>query len=229
MESQRNLTTLLVLICLHAFACSTNKQPNVEAPPTTQASTTSPQVQLPIVVAPKLNEAQDAVKRVFKDAAMVDTTLNPSFVTGDFNGDATQDLAVVLRVSPGKTSAMNEEYPPWLLRDPFARERAELNVNEDERLLAIIHGHGDNNWRDIQATQTFLLKNSVGSGIEVHNLKDLKTRKAGQRIPRAQGDLIAENLRGSSGYLYFSRSTYLWFDPKNPNSVPVTGMVHRMR
>ena len=228
MKLERLIKLTLVLICAHSLSCSTTKQSQVEVLPATQPSTTTAQVQLPSVISPKLSEAQDAVKRVFKDAAVVDTSFTPSFVTGDFNGDFSQDLAVVLKVSPGKTPEMNEQYPSWLLRDPFAQERAELTVKEDERLLAIIHGNGDNNWRDMQATQAYLLKNSVGSQIEVHKTKDLNASKPARRLPRTQGDLIAENLRGAPGYLYYARATYLWFDPKNP-STPSAGMVHRMR
>lgn len=228
MGPKKTLVMLLVTICLQTFACSSNDNPKVETPPVAQASSEGPQVRLPTVVAPRLSEAQDAVNRVFKKAVVVDTDYSPAFLTGDFNGDLTEDLAVVLKVSPGKISEMNEQYPAWLLRDPFAPERSQLSVKEDERLLAIIHGHGDNNWRDLQATQTFLLKNSVGSQIEVHSLKDQSTNKSKRRVPRTQGDLIAEEIRGSSGYLYYSRSTYLWFDPKNPTT-PTVGMVHRMR
>jgi hypothetical protein len=93
---------------------------------------------MPKLVAPKLPEVQDAVHRVFKDAAVIDSSTTPDFFTGDFNGDTSEDLAVVLKPVPNKIADLNEEYPAWLLRDPFSTERAAVNVEEGDVLLTII-------------------------------------------------------------------------------------------
>ena len=53
-----------------------------------------------IAQAPKLVEVQDAVKRVFKDAAVIDSNYNPNFLAGDFNGDTSQDIAVIIKPAP---------------------------------------------------------------------------------------------------------------------------------
>ena len=222
---------LLIVLSLSYFiiGCSSKTSRPVEAPPAYQPSPASPQMNLPNVVSAKLPEVQEAVRRVFKDAAFVDPAFSPSFITGDFNGDSSQDLAVILKAAPDKLAEMNEQYPAWLLRDPLLsgnQQRPELNVQERDVLLAIIHGYGENDWRDSQATQTYLLKNVVGSNLSVKSAKEFQSAHNGRRLPRAQGDLIEETLRGSDGYLYYASSNYSWYDPKTFKPKPDVGMAH---
>ena len=178
---------------------------------------------------PELNSVQEAVKRVFNDSVVIDTSRKPSFIAGDFNGDLSQDIAVVLKPSSGKLAEMNEELPNWMLRDPFAASEprvTQLRVAENEVLLAVIHGFGPNGWRDPQATQTYLLKNAVGSGMEAHQAKDVTAASRGQKMPQLHGDVIGEVLKSTPGYLYFASATYSWYDPKNFKGEPERGMVH---
>ena len=225
------LTVSIGFMVLFSSGCSKSTNPVVEATPTykTDATSQAPQVKMPELVAPKLAEVQDAVRRVFKDCAVIDTSTKPNFFIGDFNGDSSQDLAVVLRPVPGKLSDLNEEYPAWLLRDPLAVDRSTktaLSVAEDDHLLAIIHGYGDNNWRDTQATQTFLLKNVVGANITIQTGAEFLKSHSGRKLPRPQGDLIEQKLRGTDGYLYYARANYSWFDPKSYKQATDIGMVH---
>ena len=220
------LGLILTTSSLFFTGCSKRNTALVESAPAYQPPPTTPQISLPKVVAPKLPEVQEAVKRVFKDGAVIHEDGRPSFFTGDFNGDKSQDIAVVLKVAPGKLSQMNEEYPGWLLRDPFGKEGAEPNVEERDVLLAIIHGFGDNDWRDAQATQTYLLKNAVGNDIAVQTSEEFIKSRTSRRVPRVQGDLIAENLRGTSGYLYYTTGNYLWYDPKTFKPTTTAQMIH---
>ena len=223
------IVLLLFVACLLFGSCTKSNSSLVETPPAYQPPPTAPIVQVPTVVAPKLNEVNDAIERVFKDSAVIDSSTKPSFVAGDFNGDAIQDLAVAIRPTPGKLAEINQEYPPWLLRDPFLSEipkMGTLRINDNEPLLAIIHGYGPNDWRDPQATQTFLLKNAVGPGLEVHRGKDFVKAHAGKKLPVIHGDVIQEQLRGSNGYLYYSIPTYRWFDPKTFKPEPAKRVGH---
>jgi rhodanese-related sulfurtransferase len=178
---------------------------------------------------PKLPEVQDAVKRVFKDAAEVDRSYDPHFLAGDFNGDTSQDIAVIIK--PVKLEEMNQELPPWLLRDPLSNKppTLRLGIQRDETLLAVIHGYGTNDWRDPEATQTFVLKNVVGKDLRIENPKDFVKAHSGKKLPRPQGDLIAETLKGNNGYLYYAASNYSWYDPKSPTVEAPRGMVHQPR
>ena len=224
---------LLLFICVFVAACSSGKRAAVEQPPTPQATPASaPPVKLEVAQGPKLFEVQNAVKRVFKNAAVVHPGYNPNFLSGDFNGDASHDLAVILKPAPDGLSDMNQEYPPWLLRDPLstaAGVRQVLRVQKDEALLAVIHGYGANHWRDPDATQTFLLKNVVGNNLRVQSLTEFVAANTGRKLPRPQGDLIGETLNGTQGYLYYAVSSYSWYDPKTFRSQAEAGPFHKSR
>ena len=115
--------TLLVSVCAFMFGCAKPGQPNEQEPPPQPRAEASQPQQISTLPRPRLNEVQEAVKRVFKDSAQIDTNRKTSFIVGDFNGDLSQDLAVVLKPAPSKLTAMNEDLSPWILRDPFAPMR----------------------------------------------------------------------------------------------------------
>jgi rhodanese-related sulfurtransferase len=225
------LTSAIWLISLAFIAgCSTAPRKVVEAPPSYQPTPQTTGVRMGVSQTPKLGEVQDAIKRVFKDAAVVDPSHNPSFLAGDFNGDTSQDIAVVIR--PANLEEMNQDLPPWLVREPRSNKSPIVRprIEKDEVLLAVIHGYGTNDWRDPEATQTFLLKNVVGSGLRVESGKQFAEANSGKRLPRPQGDLIAETLQGSPGYLYYATATYSWYDPKTfSGATRPTSMVHQPR
>ena len=224
---------ILALICVLVTACSSGKRVEVEQPPTPQPALPAPAAPIKVEAtrAPKLPEVQDAIKRVFKDAAVLDTNHNPNFLSGDFNGDASQDLAVILKPVPDKVSELNQEYPPWLVRDPRSNgtPRQQLRIAKDELLLAVIHGYGENDWRDPEATQTFVLKNVVGADLRVQTTNDFVSANSGRKLPRPQGDLIGETLNGTAGYLYYAVSTYSWYDPQTFKGQPEAGPFHKSR
>ena len=222
--------SLFALFLVSGCNSAPQKQVVAEAPPAYQATPEPAAVRLPTVLAPKLTEVQDAVKRVFKDAAVIDQDHSPSFIAGDFNGDASQDIAVVLK--PAKLEELNQELPPWLVRNPLKQtaKPIRLKIEKDEKLLAVIHGYGTNDWRDPEATQTFVLKNVVGSDLRVHSGKEFVTANAGRKLPRPQGDLIGETLQGTQGYLYYAFSNYAWYDPKTyKGDEAAPGAFHRAR
>jgi len=179
---------------------------------------------------PKLVEVQQAVKRVFKDAAVLDPNYKPNFLAGDFNGDASQDIAIIIK--PANLEELNQEYSPWLVRAPRTGkvDRTRLKIEKDEALLAVIHGYGTNDWRDPEATQTFVLKDVVGNDLKVHSGKEFVAANAGRKLPRPQGDLIGETVQGTQGYLYYATSTYSWYDPKTYKGVEdAPGVFHKSR
>ena len=230
--SYRHIALLLLVPCLLFAGCSKSKAPpTAETAPAYQPPP-PPVVQVPTNVVPaKLNEVEEALNRVFKGAAVIDKSVKPTFYAGDFNGDAVQDIAIAVKPAPGKIETLNEEYPSWLLRDPFATEETKspnLRVAEDESMLAIIHGYGANDWRDPQATQTFLLKNVVGSEVEVHAGKEFVKENRGKKIPPIRGDVIGQVLRGNRGYIYFAAATYRWYDPGTYKGERPRGAFHGM-
>jgi hypothetical protein len=219
---------LIFAISLLVCACSSRESAKgPEAPPPSAAASHSEQLSQP--PPPNLVEVQEAAKRVFKDAALLDSSRNPSFLGGDFNGDGSQDIAVIIKPAPGKLSQLNQEFPPWILRDPFISVQPgmpRLRVAATDLLLAVIHGYGQNGWRDPEATQTYLLKNAVGSNTKTFSKSDLVAANQGKNLPRIVGDSIGEVLRGSSGYLYFADATYSWYDPTTFKGAPERRVVH---
>ena len=126
--------------------------------------------QMPELPPPKLEEVQEAVKRVFKDAVVIDPSRNPSFLVGDFNGDLSQDLAVILKPVESKLPELNQEFPNWIAREPLedvlpksriiagaakplpnAAAGQTVRFEQSDVLLAIIHGDGPRGWRETEA------------------------------------------------------------------------------
>lgn len=216
-------------------------QPSVEqpaAPQAIEAVAPSPQPrEMPKLRPPRLEDVQQAVKRVFKDAVVIDETRNPSFLVGDFNGDLSQDLAVILKPAEGRLSELNQEFPNWIAREPLqevlpkskllARPAAErpspntaagqtIRFHQSDVLLAIVHGYGPKGWQDPEATQTHLLRDVVGANIRTLPFKGaVKAYKGIKPFPTIHGDLIQETLIGQSGFLHFTGGIYGWYDPKN--------------
>ena len=218
----------LVLGSITLSGCGRSETRIVEAPPAYQPSPSPPPPELPKLPA-QVPEVHAVVRRIFKDAAALDKNRDLNYIVGDFNGDRSQDIAVIIKPEAGQIDEMNQEFPPWILKDPFVQSRLDassLHINENEALLAVIHGNGTNDWRDPEATQTYLLKNAVGTNIKTQSRKEFLTANAGKRLPQLRGDVIGQVLKGSSGYLYYSGATYSWYDPATYRGEPELRLVH---
>ncbi|HET6670309.1 MAG TPA: hypothetical protein VFH15_08770 [Pyrinomonadaceae bacterium] len=228
-DSYKLGSCLAVLIFALGFAsCATADKPKTETAPAVIAHTE--EVALPATVPPpEINDVKAAVKRVFKDSVELDSSRKPIFIDGDFNGDSSRDLAVVIKPAPNKLADLNEEFPNWILKDPFSGDVPHvprLRVAADDTLLAVIHGYGTNGWRDPEATQTFLLKNAVGSGMTIYQAKDLTKANKAKKTPYLRGDVISQTVDRTPGYLYFAGATYSWYDARTFNADKETGMAH---
>lgn len=214
-------------------------------PQTSEAVSQPPQPkEMPEPPPAKLEEVQEAVKRVFKNSVVIDPSHKPSFLVGDFNGDQSQDLAVILKPAEGNLSELNQEFPNWIAREPLKelllpKSKAVANpaaarpspnpasgqtirFEQSDVLLAIIHGSGPKGWRDPEATQTHLLRDVVGANIRILPFKAAFNAYKGIRpFPTIHGDLIQQTLIGQSGFLHFTGGIYGWYDPKNYKAEPV--------
>jgi hypothetical protein len=214
---------IIVILCCLFSGCSSRTKRLAEAPPAQAPKVEDAQPALAKMPPPELHQVQEAVTRVFKQSAVIDLSQKPAFVAGDFNGDLSEDIAVALKPSPEKLSDLNEEFPTWILRDPFRSPEPgspRLRVAVTDVLLAVIHGYGPHGWRDPQATQTYLLKNAAGLAMETHAGNEFVKANQRKKLPTVRGDLIAEVLEGKSGYLYYSGATYSWYDPKTFTGEP---------
>ncbi|HEX6623056.1 MAG TPA: hypothetical protein VF064_05045 [Pyrinomonadaceae bacterium] len=191
---------------------------------------------------PTPGEVGGAVERVFKGAATIDASRRPYFVVGDFNGDSSQDVAVFVRPAPGRLAEINDELANWILVAPSrpappralpypevharASARRRVLVEEADVLLAVIHGHEANGWRDPQATQTYVLKDAAGDKLKTRRRIEVLKARDGEPLPRLRGDVIAEDLGGQPGFLYYDGARYDWYDPRGYKPPAPTRVVH---
>ena len=204
-------------------------QPTASAPESlpTPAATPAPTQAPP---RPELSEASPAdlrecVRRVYGDAVTVEDGRPDNYVTGDFNGDGSHDIAVFVRPGRGKIEAINDELANWILEDPrkvqeLAAEKVSAapggrppreRVAQGDLLLAIIHGHKGEGWRNPAATQTYLLRNAAGSGLRTMTRAEaLEGLRADVRPPDLKGDVMSQTLAGEQGFLYWNGAKYAW-------------------
>jgi len=102
---------------------------SIEKPVSPQA-TTPPQIlpvqakEAPTGVAPPTEADIEAViARVYKDSVYLEKNSSPQFVAGDFNGDASEDIAIVVKPSEDKLSDINSEVANWIMESPKKNRR----------------------------------------------------------------------------------------------------------
>jgi hypothetical protein len=218
-----------ILVAALISGCSTKQKPIAEAPPQASPPPIEQLPKIPTLPPPQPLEVQDAVKRIFADAVVIDTSHKPAFMVADFNGDQSEDIAVVLLPVSERLPELNEESPTWLLRVPSGSNESKgprLRVANNESLLAVIHGYGLKGWRDAEATQTYLLKNAVGSAMRLSGEKEFAAANHGKSLPRLRGAVVAEVLNGKPGYLYYADAAYAWYDPQTFKAEPERRMGH---
>jgi hypothetical protein len=231
MSLARKINTLLLAFFLVLVSACQKREPSPTDQPTrTEASkpvaatsTASPAVN----VAPpqSIKELQGVTARIYKEAVIVDSSRNDNFVVGDFNGDGSQDIAVVVKPGKGMLPELNSEYANWIREDPLEvgkvaaqtkeqqprKKRKPTVVTAGDHLLAVIHGHQAAGWRNPIATQTYLLKNAVGEKVTAQTadsfLNDAANR---QELPPLRGDVIRETLSGTPGFIYWTGARYAW-------------------
>ena len=209
--------------------CVRPEQPAMEAPaqpvpPPEQPPPPSPS-DLP---KPEPAELEAKIDRVYQATLKVEVGHEPPFLVGDFNGDLSQDVAVVVKPVDSKLEDINHELANWLRGDPVEAvlpksqvvknptpDDHRIRIEPGDTLLAVIHGYGPDGWRNVDATQTYLLRHSVGKDMRTESKKDIvAAAKKGAKVPPVRGDVISETLGGESGFVYYNGARYLWFDPK---------------
>jgi hypothetical protein len=208
---------------LTACAGGARRQPardNSPAPQQSQAAATPARASAEADTgpAPTLAEVQGALARIYHDAVTLEAGRGTPFVVGDFNGDDSQDIAVVVTPASGKLSSLNSEYASWLVGDPkkvllpevrgdvkvFPKRPEPVVVRQDDVLLAVIHGYQVEGWRNPAAAQTYLLRNAVGDEMQT------RPARAAAGTGGLRGDVIWETLSGETGFIYWTGAKYAW-------------------
>ena len=236
MFGKKKNTMLMAVVLAAASAILTGcvkpppEQPRVEQPTNPEAVLPpAPPIvpenaeTLPRLKPPTEAEVRAAIARVYKDVVSVE---QGRFVVGDFNGDGSQDVAVVVAPAVGLLREINSEVANWILEDPqkivlldptkatqrLAPVPPPTRVESTDLLLAVLHGHGPAGWRNPESRQTYLLKNGAGSNLKTMQPGDLrKTATGNAKLPRIQGDVVKETIGDQAGFLYYNGSKYVWF------------------
>src|SRR5262245_40182234 len=221
---------LFTIICAAISACSRSKQQEqprlqIEQQPQILALPPTPAPGPPELRPPQPTEAQETIKRVYGDTVFVESSRPKYFSAGDFNGDGSIDLGVVVRPMRGQVAKLNSELANWIRCDPqkikppvpqphgrLLLQMVEPTViEEQDLLLAVVHGYGPQGWRNPQARQSYLLKNAVGDGIKLTTFNEaVKIVRKYKDPPRLRGDVVSQTLDNKQGVLYYTGAKYAW-------------------
>jgi len=81
-------------------------------------------------------------------------------------------------------------------------------VRAGETLLVVVHGYGPKGWRDPLAGQTYVLMQAAGKMLQVVKPSSELAKDFGE-FP-SERDVIAENLSGKYGVIYWTGAAYAW-------------------
>jgi hypothetical protein len=179
----------------------------------------------PKPVPPQASEVNDKLARIFGGAVQSDATAAGRALVGDFNGDGSEDVAVVVKPAADRLEEINGEVANWILGDPQravvpdptkavqklpAAER--VRVQPGDVLLAVIHGYQQGGWRNPEAQQAYLLRNAAGREPRVEPQREA-AEEFKAIIPHLDADIIREELGGARGFIYWAGGKYAWFAP----------------
>lgn len=172
----------------------------------------------------------DGVRRLvantFGDAVTLQGT-GPEYVTGDFNGDGSEDVAVLVRPAPGKLKELNSDAANWIIRDPqkvflpgphvrvikLEPHPKPEKVEGGDVLIAMIHGVGRDGWRGAMTQQIFLLRNVANGMLVADHPPQLPWQ------PRT-ATVIRETAGHTEGYVYWVGTMYAWHPLGSPATAP---------
>ena len=203
--------------------CTSNHAQNVEKPivvatpqPTPAASPTA----IPKLPPPTQAEVEAALHRIFGDD-LIPTANSRSFIVGDFNGDQSEDLAVIARPAAGKLDDVNNELANWIIQDadkafiaplgkkvvvPPKQERP--RIEGGEQVLAIIHGFGPRGWRNADARQAYIVKHAAANFQGTAPSVSQKAIRA-MKLP-VETEIIKEIRDNKKGFLFWTGGAYSW-------------------
>jgi len=216
---------ILAIFVIGAFsACKSSaspapvENPIAAAPPQpSPAVEATPAQKLP---PPTRDEVKAAFTRVFGDDLVA--RFDPdNFIVGDFNGDQSEDIAIIARPAPGNIAQVNDELSDWIIQDadkafiPPAGKRVVLppaqqrpQIRRDEEVLAIIHGFGPRGWRNQEARQAYLVKNAAAQFVGTAPSLSQKAIRA-MRLP-VETEIIRELRNNRKGFVFWTGGNYAW-------------------
>lgn len=206
--------------------CTSNHAQTVEKPiavatrQLTPAASPAAPMKLP---APTQAQVKEALHRVFGDSlvAQWEGSGGTTFIVGDFNGDQSEDLAVIARPAAGKLDEVNNELANWILQDadkafvaPQGKSvvvpphQGRPHVEPGEQVLAIIHGVGPEGWRNPEARQAYIVKHAAGT---LEGTAPSISQKAIRAMHLPVETVIIKEVRNKKkGLLFWTGGVYAW-------------------
>lgn len=207
--------------------CTSNHAQSVEKPiaaatpqPTAVASPVAP----PKLPPPTKAQVEEAFHRVFGEDLIAQSgegSSQPTFIVGDFNGDESEDLAIIARPVSSKLDDINNEFANWIIQDAdkafiappgkavvVPPKQARPRVERDEQLLAIIHGVGTEGWRNSQARQAYIVKHAAATFEGTAPSISQKAIRA-MKLP-VETEIIKEVRNNRKGFLFWTGGAYAW-------------------
>lgn len=141
----------------------------------------------------------------------------PQYVSGDFNGDGSEDVAVLVHPVAGKLEELNGPNADWIIRDPHKvflpgpKQRVikleahplPEKVEAKDTLIAMIHGVGPEGWRGPLTQQIFLLRNVAESSPVTEHPTQLPWQPQRSAVLRETSEHVP-------GYIYWVGTMYAW-------------------
>jgi hypothetical protein len=161
-----------------------------------------------------------ALHRVFGDNLVAITSKSPFFIVGDFNGDESEDVALIARPAPGKLQDVNSELSNWTIQDAdralgpmdkkvvIAAKEERPAVAKGEEVLAIIHGVGAKGWRDSDARQAYIVKHAAATLLGTAPSISQKAIRI-MHLPFPT-DIIKQVRNNKKGFLFWTGGVYAW-------------------
>jgi hypothetical protein len=190
----------------------------VSTPAPLPAASATPAPKLP---PPTPAEVANAFRRVFNDDLVLSAANKPYFIVGDFNGDESEDVAVIVRPAPGKLKDINSEFSNWIIQDadkaqvPASGKKVVVlsaperpTIAGGEELLAIIHGFGPMGWRNPEARQAYLVKHAAATLLGTAPSISQKAIRA-MRLP-VETEIIRQVRNNRKGFLFWTGGVYAW-------------------
>lgn len=218
------LATVLIVAALPG--CSSNSsspQARVEKPISMPASQPEPaSAPLPKLPPPTQAEVKAAFHRVFGDDLVAQTNSGRvAFIAGDFNGDQSEDIAILARPAAGKLDDINSEFANWIIQDAdkafitppgkavvVPPRQEPPKVSQGEEVLAIIHGYGAAGWRNPDARQAYLVKHAAAPFMGTAPSLSQKAIRA-MHLPY-ETEIIKQVRNNKKGFLFWTGSVYAW-------------------
>jgi len=189
-------------------------------PVTTPLPQKSPEPAAPLPP-PTSVEVAGVLSRVFADDLRLASSAQALFIAGDFNGDDSQDLAMIVRPAPGKLEDINSELANWIIQDadvffvpPSGQHVVTVpkitaaKVMEGETVLAVVHGYGRQGWRNPDARQGYLVKHAAATFLSLG--PSIAEKSIRQMHLPVRTEIIYELRNKKRGFLFWTGQAYAW-------------------